>query len=178
MKGAKYKDLEDMVNRLELPYEETVEIFDVKYNSGSTKGYTLQPGIYQITDNILILKSLLPKEIKVNNPIDLHKLRSNLTTIKTIMYTKKSSSYKFSGFTQSYLGSLGDIEGFIQHVKGTCRSEKLNNIIGIDKIRSKCDCSNRSIFNGIRETILYSFVFTSPAGPKFYKKLRIEHFKR
>ena len=38
---VKYKDLEDMVWRMELTYNEIVDILDIKYNAGSTIGYTL-----------------------------------------------------------------------------------------------------------------------------------------
>ena len=44
----KYKDLEDLVYRMQLIYDEIVEILDIKYIAGSTIGYTMPPGIYEI----------------------------------------------------------------------------------------------------------------------------------
>ena len=51
---------------MELTYDEIVDILDWKYVAGSTTGYTLPRGIYKITDFNLMLKSLLPKEVKIN----------------------------------------------------------------------------------------------------------------
>ena len=46
----KYRHLEDMVSRLQLTYDEIVDILDFKYIPTSTKGYTLVPGTYEVTD--------------------------------------------------------------------------------------------------------------------------------
>ena len=92
LKRIKHKNLEDMVYRVQLTYDEIVVILDVIFFSGSFFIYTLSPGIYQIADFISILKSLLPKEVEVNINIDDNRLRSNLTTNKTIRFTKKSFS--------------------------------------------------------------------------------------
>ena len=61
-----------------------------------------------------MLKSLLPKKVKVNFTIDDIRLRSNLTTNKTIMFIENSFFYTILGFNQSYSGTLGDSEGFVQ----------------------------------------------------------------
>ena len=89
LKRVKYRDLEDMVYRLQLTYDEIVDIVDVKYIAGSTKGYTLAPGIHEVTDINMMLKSSIPKDVKVNIKIDDIGLKSNLTTNKTIRFTKK-----------------------------------------------------------------------------------------
>ena len=69
-----------MVYRLQLTYDEIIDILDVKYIAGSTIGYTLLPGVYEISDINLMLKSLFPGEVKINYTIDDIGLRSNLTT--------------------------------------------------------------------------------------------------
>ena len=86
MKRLFYWDREDLVYRMELTHDEIVDILDIKYIAGSTIGYTLPPGIYEISDLNLTLKSLLPNERKVNNIIDDIRLGSNLTTNKTIRF--------------------------------------------------------------------------------------------
>ena len=58
LKRVKYRDLRDMVYILQLTYNEVVDILDVNYIAGSTKGYNLASGMYEITDNNLMLKSL------------------------------------------------------------------------------------------------------------------------
>ena len=78
----KYNDLEDLVYRFQLTYDGTIDILDLKYITGSTKGYTLPVDIYEIIDINFMLKSLLPKEAKVTITIDDIRLKSNLTTKK------------------------------------------------------------------------------------------------
>ena len=49
-----------MVYRMELNYDEIVDILDRNYIAGSTNGYTIPPGIYEISDLNLMLKHLFP----------------------------------------------------------------------------------------------------------------------
>ena len=46
LKTVKYKDLEDLVQGIELNYEESLDIKDVNHIAGSNIGYILQPGIF------------------------------------------------------------------------------------------------------------------------------------
>ena len=87
---------------MELTYDEIVDILDVKYVPASTNGYTLPPAEYENIDIILIIKLLLPNELKVNDTIGDVRIRSNSTTIKRIRFTTKSFFYRISRFTQSY----------------------------------------------------------------------------
>ena len=82
MKNVENIDLEDTVFRMELEYHEIAEILDKKYRAATSIGCTLQPGIYEISNNYLMLKSLLPDDIKVNITIDDIRLTSNLATKK------------------------------------------------------------------------------------------------
>ena len=113
-----------------------------------------------------MLKSLPPDEVKVNFTHDDIRLRSNLTTNKSIRFTEKSFLYTILGFTESHSGLLGDIEGFTQLIPGTYNSNKPINITGIDKVHLKCDCIQGSIVNGKREFILYSFALDKPPADK------------
>ena len=90
---VKYKDLEDMVYRMDLSYDEIVDILDVEYIATSSTGYTLSPGFYEISDLRSMLKSLLPDDVKVNITYDNVGLRSNLTTDKIIKFIRKSFSH-------------------------------------------------------------------------------------
>ena len=49
-----------MVFRLELPYTEYLNILGMESIYASTTGYTLSPGVYKISDNNSMLKSLIP----------------------------------------------------------------------------------------------------------------------
>ena len=81
-----------MVFRMQLACHEIAETLNTKYIDAKSTGYTLPPGIYEISHiNInLMLKSLLSDEKKVDKKIDDIRFGSNLTTNKTISFTKKS----------------------------------------------------------------------------------------
>ena len=103
-----------MVFGMELTYHEVAEILDTKNIDAKSTGYTLPPGLYEVFVINLILKSLLPDDVKVKFTIDDIRLKSKLTTNITIRFTKKSSFYTILGFTESHLGPLSDYECFVQ----------------------------------------------------------------
>ena len=49
-----------------------------------------------------MLMSFFPKKVKINITIDDVRLKSNLSTNKTIRFTKKIFFYRILGFTQSH----------------------------------------------------------------------------
>ena len=178
LKNAKYNDLEDLVYRMRLSYEEIMGILDLNYIPTKRTGYSLNPGIYEVNDLNNTLKHILPDAVKVNITIDDIRLKSNLKTNQTLKFTEKSFFYTILGFTQSRSYPLDDIDGFYQLIAGSYKSDKPINITGIDKIHLKCDCIQGSIVNGIREPILYSFALSSPPGHKLYKEPRIKILKK
>ena len=60
---------------MELTYNENVDTHDMKNGAGSTCGYTVPRGIYEISGLNLILKFLFPNKIKVNITDDDVRLR-------------------------------------------------------------------------------------------------------
>ena len=70
IRKAKYNDFEEIVNRFQLTYDEIIDKLDIKYTPTTTIEYTLPPGMYEIIDISFMLKSILPKEVKVNITID------------------------------------------------------------------------------------------------------------
>ena len=178
LKNVKYNDLEDLVYRMRLSYDEMMDILDLNYISTKRIGYSLNPGIYEVIDLNNTLKHILPDIVKVNITIDDIGLKSNLKINQTLIFTEKSSFYTILGFTQSRSYPLDDIDGFNQLIAGSYKSDEPINITGIDKIHLKCDCIQGSIVNGIREPILYSFALSSPPGHKLYKEPRIKLFKK
>ena len=163
---------------MQLTYDEIIDVLDLKYISTKRIGFSLDPGIYEIVDLNNTLKHILPDNVKVNITIDDIRLKSNLKTNQTLIFTEKSFFYTILGFTQSHSYPLDDINGFYQLIAGSYKSDKPINITGIDKIHLKCDCIQGSIVNGIREAILYSFALSSPPGHKIYKEPRIKLFKK
>ena len=80
---------------MELTYHESAEIPDTKYIATSSGKYTQPAGIKIFTDNNLMLILLLPDDVRVNIIIDDIRLRSILTTNKTIKVTKNLFSIRY-----------------------------------------------------------------------------------
>ena len=178
LKNVKYSDLEDLVYRMRLSYDEIMNILDLKYISTKRTGYSLNPGIYEVNDLNKTLKHILPDNVEINITIDDIGLKSNLKINQTLIFTERSFFYKILGFTQSRSYPLEDKDNHYQIIAGSYESNKPINIISIDKIHLKCDCIQGSIVNGIREPILYSFALSSPPGHKIYKEPRVKLFKK
>ena len=178
LKNVKYNDLEDLVYRMQLTYNEVIDILELKYIPRKRTGYSLNPGIYEVVDLNNTLKYILPDNVKINVTIDDVRLKSNLKINQTLIFTEKSFFYTILGFTRSRSYLLNDIEGFYQLIAGSYKSDRPINITGIGKIHLKCDCIQGSIVNGIRESILYSFALSSPPGHIIYKKPRIKLFRK
>ena len=96
-----------------------------------------------------MLKSLLPKNVKVNIAIDDIKLKSNLPTNKNIRFTEESIFYVVLGFTRSNSGVLDDIPGFVQIIPGSYKSSRAISKTGFDKSHLKCDCVDGSVVNDV-----------------------------
>ena len=178
LKKVKYNDLEDLVYRMRLSYDEIMDILDLNYIPTKRTGYSLNPGIYEVVDLNNTLKHILPDNVKVNITIDDIRLKSNLKINQTLLFTEKSFFYTILGFTQSRSYPLDDIDGFYQLIAGSYKSDKPINLTGIDKIHLKCDCIQGSIVNGVREPILFSFALSSPPGHKIYNEPRIKLLKK
>ena len=163
---------------MRLSYDEIMDILDLKYIPTKRTGFSLNPGIYKVIDLNNTLKYILPDNVKVSVTIDDIKLKSNLKTNQTIIFTEKSFFYTFLGLTRSRSYRLDDKDGFYQLIAGSYQSDKPINITGIDKIHLKCDCIQGSIVNGKRDSILFSFALSSPPGHIIYKEPRIKLFKK
>ena len=112
LKNVKYNDLKDLVYRMQLTYIEIIDILDLKYIPTKRTGYSLNPSIYEVIDLNNTLKYFLPDNVKVSVTIDDIRLKSNLKTNQTLIFTEKSFFYTILGFTQSRSYPLDDIEGF------------------------------------------------------------------
>ena len=177
LKNVKYNDLEDLVYRMRLSYDEIMDKLDLKYIPTERTAYSLDPGIYEVIGLNITLKHILPDNVKINITIDDIRLKSNLKINQTLLFTEKFFVYTILDFTQSRSYPLDDIDGFYQMIAGSYKSDRPINITGIDKVHLECDCIQGSIVNGIREPILFSFALSSPPGHKIYKESRVKLFK-
>ena len=60
LKNVKYNDLKDLVYRMQLTYDEIIDILDLKYIPTKRTGYSLNLGIYEAVDLNNTLKHILP----------------------------------------------------------------------------------------------------------------------
>ena len=163
---------------MQLPYDEIIDVLNLKYIPTKRTRYSLNPGIYEVVDLNNAIKYILPDNVKVSITTDDIRLKSNLKINQTFIFTEKSFFYTILGFTQSRSYPLNDIDGFHQLIAGSYKGDRQINITGIDKIHLKCDCINGSFVNGTREPILYPFALSSPTGHIIYKERRVKLFKK
>ena len=178
LEQAKYNDLEELVYRFQLTYDEIIDTLDLKHISTKRTGCSLNPGFSEVFDLNNFLKNNLPDNVKVSVTIDDVRLKSNLKTNQTLIFTEKSFFYTIVGFTRSRSYPLDDIDGFYQLIAGSYESDRPISFTGIDKVHLKCDCIQGSIVNGIREPISFSFALSSPPGHKINKKARFKLYKK
>ena len=89
-KKVKYNDLDDLVYRMRLSYDEIMDTLDLKYFPTKRTGYSLNPGFYEVVDLNNTLKYILPDNVKVTITIGDIRLKSNLKTNQTLIFTEKS----------------------------------------------------------------------------------------
>ena len=109
-----------------------MDVSDIKSTSATSVGYTLPPGICETGDINLILRCLLPDNVKINMTIDDIRLKSFLTTKKSNTFTIKSFLYYNRIYSISF--RLGDNEDFVQLIPDLYKNDKLISIKAIDKV--------------------------------------------
>ena len=114
LRNVKYNDNEDLVYRMQLTYDEIIDILCFKFILTKRTGYSLNPGIYEVVDLNNTLKYILPDNVKVSVTIDVVRLKSNLKSNQTLIFTKKSIFYTLLGFTRSHSFHPDDKDGFYQ----------------------------------------------------------------
>ena len=178
LKTAKYNDIEDLVYRMQQTYDEIIDVLDFQCILTKRTGYSLNPGFYELVDLNKTLKYFLPDNVKVSVTIDDARLKSDLKTNQTLVFTEESFSYTLLSFFRSQYYPLDDIYWFYQLISGSYKSDRPINLTGIDKIPLEKDCIQISIVNDIREPILYSFALSSPPGHNIFQEPRNKLFKK
>ena len=95
LKNVKYKDLKDMIYRLQLTFNEIIDILDLEYIHTKRTGYSFNPGVYEVVDLNNTLNYILPDNVKVSITIDDIRLKSNLKNNQTLIFTEKSFFIRF-----------------------------------------------------------------------------------
>ena len=79
---------------MELTYDEIMVLLDIKKIPSERTGYTLPPGIYEISDINRTVEYLLPDIVRVNTTIHDVRLGSTLKNRQILIFTAKSSLYR------------------------------------------------------------------------------------
>ena len=103
LKNIKYNDLEDLVYRMQLTYNEFIDILDLKYISTKRIGYSIEPNIYNVVDLNKTLKNILPNNVRIDITIDERKYKTDLKSNQTLIFTKKSFFYTILGLLNHIL---------------------------------------------------------------------------
>ena len=90
MKKVKYNDLEDTVYRMQLTYDEIIDVLKFKYIPTKRTGYSLKANIYQISDINKSLENILQDNVKIIVTIDEKIFKANLKLNQTLIFTDKS----------------------------------------------------------------------------------------
>ena len=146
-----------------------------EYNSNFIT-YGLAPGIYSYRDIAKAVFYILQSEYPSSGSEIL--IRLDDTTRKTklvvrsgiiaIRFDEKSFFSTILGFTPGW-----DYKHHNQYL-----SQKIVNLNSTNKIHLECDAIDRSVVNGIRQPILYSFVLDKPAGYKVFSEPETIHYKK
>ena len=90
LRNVKYNDLKYLVYRMQLTYDEIIDVLDLKYIATKRTGYSLNPGFYEVVELNSTLKSNVPNNVKINITIDDIRLKSNLKNNQISKFTSKS----------------------------------------------------------------------------------------
>ena len=66
----RYGNVEDLVHRMQLTYDEIIDILDLKYIPTKRTGFSLNPNVYNVVDINNTLKNILPDKVKISVTID------------------------------------------------------------------------------------------------------------
>ena len=138
--------------------------------------YELELGIYLLEDVSGALFNNLQQEYELfNNSID---IEFDGITMKTkvvvrpvfvvIRFDEKSFLSTILGFKPYW-----DFKNFNEYI-----SQEVANLSTTNKIHLKCDCINGSLFNGVQQPTLYSFLLDKPAGYKVFCEPETIHYKK
>ena len=155
--------------------EDDLKLVLDEYNS-SFITYELEPGIYTFKDISEALFNILQSEYPgPNNVIDIEYDNITMKTklvvdmgIIAIRFDEKSFFSTILGFTPGW-----DYKHYNKYT-----SHKVVNLGSTNKIHLKCDCIDGSVVNGLRQTILYSFVLDKLPGYKVFSEPETIHYKK
>ena len=170
-----FQDFESYIRTEVDLVEDDVRLVLDEYNS-SFVTYKLQPGIYTFKDISEALFNILEhkyprSDSKIVIEYDDITMKTKLVVrsgIIAIRFDEKSFFSTILGFTPGW-----DYKHYNNYI-----SQKIVNLGSTNKIHLKCDVIDGSVVNGLRQSILYSFVLDKLPGYKVISEPETMHYKK
>ena len=102
----KYKDIEHLCYRMQLTYDEVLDILDLNYIPTKGTSYSLNLGNYEVIDLNNTWKNILPDNVQVSVTINDVRIKSKKIN-QTLIFTEKFF-YTILSFTRSRSYPLDD----------------------------------------------------------------------
>ena len=146
-----------------------------EYNS-SFISYKLDPGDYTFKYISEALFNILQSEY--SGPSDVIDLEYDDITKQTNLVVKSGIiAIRFD--EKSFFSTVLDFTpGWDYKHYNNYTSQKVVNLVNTKKIHLKCDVIGGSVVNGIRQSILYSFILDKPTGYKVFCEQETIHYKK
>ena len=174
---SQFRDFESYLRiRVDLD-EEDIQLILKEYNSHFIT-YELSPEIYTIQDISDVIHTF-------SGHSDIIEIEYDDISMKTKFILKYNDWRENFGLgtlrfdkKSFFCTLLGHDPYFDYKVPGVYNSDKILNLNTTIKIHLKCDCIDGSIENGLRQTILYSFILDKPSGYKIFSEPETIHYKK
>ena len=155
--------------------EDDIRLVLDEYNS-SFITYELEPCIYSYRDLFEALFYILQSEYPQSGCEIL--IRLDDITRKTKLVVR--SGIIAIGFDENSFFStiLGFTPGWDYKHYNQYLSQKIVNLSNTNKMHMKCDATDGSVVNGVRQPILYSFVLDKTSGYKVFSEPETKHYKK
>ena len=138
--------------------------------------YELQPGIYTFKDISEALFNIL--ETEYPGPSDVIDIENDDITMKTELVVKSGIIAIRFDETSFFNTVLGFTSGWDYKHYNEYTSRKCLNVGSTNKVHLKCDVTDGSVVNGLRQTILYSFLLDKKPGYKVFSEPETIHYKK
>ena len=146
-----------------------------EYNS-SFITYELDPGIYTFKDLSEALFSILQSEYP--GPSNVIDIEFDEITRKTKLVVRDGNTAINFDEKSFFSTILGLTPGWDYKHYNKYTSQKLVNLGSTSKVHLDCDCIGGSIVDGLRQPILYSFVFDKLPGYKVFSEPDTIRYKK
>ena len=157
--------------------EEDIQLILKEYNSHFIT-YELPPGIYSIQDISDTVHTFTGHMETIQIEYDDTSMKSKIIlkyideqemlVLGTLRFDERSFFHTLLGF----------IPYWDYKSPGVYTSDKILNLISVNKIPLKCDIINCSVVDGVRKPILYSFVLDKEPGYKLFCEPETIHYKK